>query len=80
MLCFLCVGKPLVIISGRQTNITLWNYLLRQVMNLLVSFSNVYHYEQLKEFSVYSCSLQLECGGGENSYVARSAITMNNTI
>jgi len=70
MLCFLCVGKPLVIISGRQTNIILWNYELRLVVNLLVSFSNIYHYKQPKEFSAYSCSLQLECGGGENSYVA----------
>jgi hypothetical protein len=68
MVCFLFVGKPLVIISGRQTNIILWNYDLRLVVNLSVSFSNIYRYKQPKEFSVYSCSLQLECGGGENSY------------
>lgn len=73
MLCFLFIGQPLVIISGRQTNITLWSYELRLVVNLLFSFSNIYHFKEPKGFSFYSCSLQLECGGREKSYVALSA-------
>lgn len=73
MLCFLFVGQPLVIIAGRQTNITLWNYELRLVVNMLVSFNNIYHFKEPKRFSFSSCSLQLECGGREKNYVALSA-------